>query len=300
MAIGSVPPDSFMDGHGTWSRIETPRVTFRVWHGGSGPAVLLLHGFPETARAWTKVVDHLCSLSTVIAPDLPGYGFSRIHAPDEYDYSKHSMAADLIALLEVMECLPVHVVGHDRGARVAYRMALDAPDAVCSLTVLGIVPTAEVLAVLDHQAALGLYHWQFLAQPAPLPEKLIAGNSDYFVSYTLDAWCGTPGSIPEDSRKEYMERFRDPGVVHAACQDYRAALALDAPLDAVDIKGGKRICCPTLVVWGGKTLGYVQDVKAVWQRWTRNLAAVELNCGHFVMEEQPGQTAELIADTILG
>lgn len=300
MTIGSGPPGSFMDRHGTWSRIATPRVNFRVWCSGSGPAVLLLHGFPETARAWSKVVDQLCTRFTIIAPDLPGYGFSRILAPDDYTYSKRDMAEDLLAMLRKLGCWPVHVVGHDRGARVAYRMALDAPEAIDSLTVIGIVPTLDVLAMMDHRVALGLYHWQLLAQPFPFPEKLIAGDSDYFITHTLDAWCATPGAILDAARNEYMERFRDPEVIHAACQDYRAALSLDAPADIIDTEGGRKITCPTLVIRGNKSLGYVRDIQAVWQRWTTDLVIAELDCGHFVMEECPQQTAELVSRHIRG
>lgn len=265
-----------------------------------GETLLLLHGYPETALAWRKTLPTLSSRFSVIAPDLPGYGESTISDPSTYTYDKRSVAQDIIDLLDRIAGGAVHLVGHDRGARVAYRLALDHPDRVRTLTLLATVPTLEVFNATDYKVAQGMYHWNFLAQPYPLPEKLLEGRADFFIRHTVGQWCGTDGAIEDDAMDAYIAAFSRPEVVHSTCEDYRAGISTDMRLDQEDLNRGNRIACPTLVVWGSKTLRYVPDVVGLWRRWATDVRGVQVAGGHFVMEECPNEVAELIASFCSG
>jgi haloacetate dehalogenase len=270
---------------------------------GSGPPLLLLHGFPETHLMWHVVAPSLAEQFTVVVADLPGYGASRGRSPDGHEaaYSKRAMAQDLVNVMQAEGFEHFAVVGHDRGARVAYRMALDHPARVDRLVVLDIVPTSDVLDRADERLALSFWPWSLLAQPAPLPERLVAANPDVVVDNALGHW-GTDGSaFPSDVRNAYVDALRDPSVVHAICEEYRAAVTIDRTQDREDRSAGRRIECTTLVLWaegGSVDTWYEGDggPLELWRVWTRSVTGRALPGGHFFPEANPAATiAELRA-----
>jgi haloacetate dehalogenase len=274
-------------------RITTKEAEIDTVTKGNGPPLLLVHGYPQTKAMWHKVAPGLAERFTVVATDLRGYGASsRPPAGDDHaGYSKRRMAADLI---EVMAALGFHrfaVAGHDRGGRVAYRMALDHPERVTRLAVLDIVPTYEQFAAVDRQAALGSFHWYFLAQPPPFPERLIGADPEYFIRHMLGSWTGTPGHFTDEALAEYVRCFKDPEVIHASCEDYRAGAFVDCQLDQADLEAGRRISCPVLAIWGEKGRPHKRrQVMETWQRWAADVRGEGLPCGHFLAEEAPDAT----------
>jgi haloacetate dehalogenase len=259
-------------------------VTLRVRHGGSGPAVLLLHGHPRTHTTWHRVAPSLAADCTVVCPDLRGYGRSSKPptTPDHTPYSKRVMARDCVTLMRALGHERFAVVGHDRGGYVAHRMALDHPDAVTALAVLDVVPIGEALARCNARFAERWWHWFFLSRPAPLPERVIGADPD--------AWYG-PG--PQDgsveAQADYRQAIHDPATVHAMCEDYRAGLTLDRAADDEDHRGGRRVTCPTLVLWADHDdlPDLYDDVLAVWRGWATDVAGWGLDCGHHIAEEAP-------------
>lgn len=268
--------------------VPVGEVTLRVRVRGVGPPLLLLHGYPQSHVMWDQVGDALADAFTVVAPDLRGYGGSTAPADAPGAYGKRAMARDAVALMAALGHERFDVAGHDRGGRVAYRLALDAPQAVRRLTVLDIVPTAEVWARADDRFALAYWHWPFLAQPHPVPERLIAGDPEFFF---LDAqFGGVLRTFP--AAAEYARAVHDSKVVHAICEDYRAGADYDRELDEQDRAAGRRISCPVQVLWGerGALPGWY-DVLALWRDWADDVVGHGLDCGHFVPEEQPVETA---------
>src|SRR5215218_6750822 len=232
------------------SQVDVGEVSLRVRHGGSGPPLLLLHGYPETHMMWGRVAGDLARDFTVIAPDLRGYGKSS--APPDTDdhssYSKRAMARDAIALMKHFGFARFDVAGHDRGGRVAYRLALDHPEAIRRVSILDIIPTGEVWARADRRFALGYWHWSFLAQPHPFPETLIAGDPETF--FFRRQFRGIIASF--EGFEDYRAAAHDPAVVHAMCEDYRAGAAYDRLADEADMKAGRKIAAPVQVLWGAK------------------------------------------------
>ncbi|GAB3344484.1 alpha/beta fold hydrolase [Modestobacter lapidis] len=269
----------------------------RVRVGGSGPPLLLLHGYPQTSAMWGEVAAGLAAAFTVVASDLRGYGGSSAPptVPGHETYGKRAMAADGLALMRRLGFDRFDVAGHDRGGRVAYRMALDSPDAVRRLTVLDIVPTAEVWARADARFALGYWHWAFLAQPAPLPETLIGYDPEQFF------FGGGFGRAIRGFRPaavaDYVRAVRDPAVVHAMCEDYRAGAGPDRALDEEDRAAGRRIAAPLQVLWGARgALPAWYDTLAVWRDWADDVTGAALDCGHFLPEELPAETLAALLD----
>jgi len=235
-----------------------------------------------------------------VAADLRGYGDSShpADAADHRAYSKRAMAADQVEVMERLGFRSFFVAGHDRGGRVAYRMALDHPARVARLATLDIVPTYEQFASVDRHSAMGAYHWYFLAQPRGFPERLIGADPEYFLRHTMGHPAGPrpPGAAParfaEEAFAEYLRAFRDPEVIHATCEDYRAGATIDFDLDAADLAAGRRIECPMLALWGER--GRRRDVLETWRRWATDVRGRALACGHFLPEEAPEETlAEL-------
>ena len=284
--------DGFTD-----ERLTVGEVSLRVRRGGSGPPLLLLHGYPETHRMWAGVAAELAAEFTVVAPDLRGYGDSSQPptVADSSTYGKRAMADDGVTLMRRLGFETFDVAGHDRGGRVAYRMALDSPEVVRRLTVLDVVPTAEVWDRADARMALGYWHWAFLAQPEPLPERLIAADPEFFF---LDAeFGGVIRGFDPEAVAEYARCVRDPAVVHAMCEDYRAGAGCDRRLDEQDRAAGRRITCPVQVLWAGRgALAAWYDTLAVWRGWADDVTGQALDCGHFVVEELPGQTLAALRD----
>jgi haloacetate dehalogenase len=277
--------------------INTGEVSIRARIGGQGPPLLLLHGNPQTHVMWHRIAPALSRQFTVVATDLTGYGMSSKPPsdPDHARYSKRAMARDQIAAMRKLGFQRFHLAGHDRGGRVGYRMALDAPDAVMKLAVMDIVPTGEAFARGGREFGLGYYHWFFLAQPAPLPERLIGADPDWFWR-----WHTTrgPGDIfAPEALEDYLACFRNPETVRAICEDYRAGATIDCTHDATDQQAGRRIACPTLVLWGAHArLQAWYDTLAIWREWANDVRGRALQCGHYLAEEQPDETLrELLA-----
>lgn len=265
---------------------------------GAGPPVLLLHGYPQTRRCWSRVAERLAERHLVVAADLRGYGGSSAPPsdPGHTAYAKRAMARDMLEVMAALGHERFAVVGHDRGARVAYRLALDAPAAVDRLAVLDVVPTAELWRAMDADLALGTYHWLFLAQPDGLPETLLRGHEEEFVRETLRRWAGRPDALDAvfdaEAIAEYVRRFRP----HETCEDYRAGATVDRAHDEEDLAAGRRIGCPVLVLWGRSFNAQAGDPLQVWARWARDVRGRGLACGHFLPEEAPDEVAqELLA-----
>lgn len=263
--------------------------------GGSGPPLLLLHGYPQSHLCWNKIAAELAREFTVVAADLRGYGQSSCPRGDGggKTYGKRAMAEDMIAAMRALGHERFAVAGHDRGGRVAYRLALDHPEAVSHLAVLDILPTLEVWERITAASAIGAYHWSFLAQPYPLPETLIAADPAYYVVHTLESWTAdkTLECFGFDVLSAYKSALDDPQRIHAVCEDYRAGARSDRELDAADRAAGKRITCPTLVLWGANYVGKAAASPLdVWRPWCSDVSGGQITSGHFLAEENPEAT----------
>ncbi len=273
--------------------LDTGEARIRVRRQGSGPPLLLLHGHPQTSAMWRQVAPILGPHFTLLMPDLRGYGGSSKPEPttDHEPYSKRAMARDQIALLDHLDIDRIGVVGHDRGGRVAYRMALDHPGRVSLLTVLDILPTAEHFQRTNMAFAMAYFHWFFLAQPAPMPETLIGANPDAYY------FQNNRHLFQPEALAEYLAGCHDPAQIHAMCEDYRAAATYDLAVDEQDQVARRAIDCPVQVLWGARgPVGQIYDVLDVWKSWAPDLRGKALECGHYLAEEQPEATAaELLA-----
>jgi haloacetate dehalogenase len=274
--------------------VETSSTTIRGRRGGEGPPLLLLHGIPQTHLMWHRVAPVLAERFSVVATDLRGFGASGKpeSTPDHAPYSMRALAQDQVEVMADLGYERFSAVGHDRGARCAYRMALDHPDAVAKLAVLDVVPTAVAFDLADKQFALDYWVWSFLAAPEPVPETLIAGAPEAFVDYMLDTWSSVPEAFTASARAAYVDQFRDRDTVHAICEEYRAAATLDHEHDLEDIKHGRRIACPVLALWArGGAIDSWYDAVDVWRRWAVEVVGGSIATGHFLAEEAPEETA---------
>ncbi len=274
----------------TLKHVETDEVTIRLRTGGSGPPLLLLHGFPQTHAMWSKIAPRLAQDFTVVCPDLRGYGGSSKpeSTANHEPYSKRAMARDQVAVMKQLGFERFHVAGHDRGARVAYRLALDSPAAVSKLAVLDIVPTGDTLRRADWRFGMGYWHWFFLAQPHPLPERMLSADP---VAYLFRQ--GQHFSDFE-AYEDFLQNTRDPAAIHAMCEDYRAAVSVDFQQDQAD-RGTRRIECPTLVMWGNRgVIPKWYDPVAVWKDWANDVRGEEVESGHMLAEEAPDPTYQAL------
>jgi haloacetate dehalogenase len=279
-------------------RIATAGAEISTAIGGSGPPLLLLHGYPQTHVMWHQIAPRLAQHFTVVATDLRGYGDSAKPAgeADHRAYSKRAMAQDQVEVMRALGFARFRLAGHDRGGRVAHRLARDHPKCVERLAVLDISPTAIMYEKTDQAFATAYYHWFFLIQPYDLPERLIGADPAYYLKKKLGGW-GSAGISIFDPRAyaEYERCFRDPALIHASCEDYRASATIDLEHDAAD--AGRRLECPLLVLWGER--GVVQrlfDPIADWKRVANDVRGKPLPCGHYLAEEAPEETcAELLA-----
>jgi len=272
------------------SFVDVGEAVLRVHHGGAGSPVLLLHGHPRTSATWSRVAPILAERHTVVCPDLRGYGQSSKppSTPDHEPYSKRAMARDMLRLMESLGHHRFSVAGHDRGGYVAHRLAVDAPAAVVRLAVLDDVPIGEALARCDATFAAAWWHWFFLGQEGPTPERVITADPD--------AWYGERGhlaaAMEPAARSDLLAALRDPATVHAMCEDYRAGLTIDRANDEADRAAGRRVTCPLLVLWAGDELpGLYGDVVAAWRGWADDVRGGRLESGHHVAEEVPEELA---------
>ena len=263
---------------------------------GNGAPLLMVHGFPRTSLMWRDVAPQLASDHTVICVDLRGYGHSGVpaSAEDHYPYSKRAMANELVAVMGKLGFSKFDLVGHDRGGRVSYRLALDHPEKVQRLAVFDVIPISEAWARADATFALTYWPWSLLSQKAPLPEKYLLGSPDA----VFDNPFGQ-GSLGPKVRAEYAEMYRDPARVHAICEEYRAAATLDIEHDKTDRRESRRIACPMLHLWafgGPLDTFYEKDGGAlgIWRKWADNVQGQPMKGGHFFPEENPSETSEIL------
>ncbi|OZM74707.1 alpha/beta hydrolase [Amycolatopsis antarctica] len=284
----------------TLERAEVGEVELRVRHGGSGPPVLLLHGHPRTHTTWHRVAPLLASDFTVVCPDLRGYGKSAKPptTPDHSPYSKRVMAEDCVRLMARLGHERFAVVGHDRGGYVATRLALDRPELVTGLAVLDDVPIGEALARCDAKFAREWFHWFFFAQPDK-PERAIGADPD--------AWYGvgernTESALGAENFADFRRAIHDPATVRAMLEDYRAGLGIDREHDDADRAAGRRIACPTMVLWAsGDDLGEIYgDVLGVWRSWADDLCGGPIDSGHHIAEDAPGELAARLRTFLSG
>lgn len=281
--------------------IEIEGHTFQARSGGDGPPLLCLHGYPQTHACWHKVAPKLAETNTVVAMDLRGYGQSAIPTsdPEHKAYAKRTMAADAVALMRALGHDTFTVMGHDRGGRVAYRMALDSPEAVERLILVDIIATIDNWERMRAGSAIKSYHWGFLAQPEPLPETLIASHPTYYLDHTLASWTKDKTLDTFDPRAltHYRAAIGDPARIHAMCEDYRAGATYDWQADQASREANDRITAPVHVLWASSYLTPTKgdfDPLEVWRGWADNVTGTEIDSGHFLAEENPTATTEAI------
>lgn len=294
---------SFFPGF-TLTEIAVPGGTIRLRHGGSGPPLLLLHGNPQTHAMWHKVAPVLAGRYRVVCPDLRGYGgsFKPPASADHAAYSKRAMADDMVAVMAALGHQRFAVVAHDRGARVAHRMAIDHPEAVERLALLDIIPTIEHFERADMAFGLGYYHWFWFAQPHPFPENVISAAPDaWFRAHTSREAKDDDFFAPE-ALADYLAAARRPDTIIGMCEDYRAAATIDLVHDRESRAAGRRIVCPLLVLWGAKgKIGQWYLPLAVWRRYADGaLRGGEVASGHYLAEEAPGEVLARLGDFLAG
>lgn len=276
--------------------IEMGDVTINCCLAGNGPPVLLLHGFPQNLSMWAHVAPALANDCTVVCADLRGYGDSSKpkNLPGNSLYSFRVMARDQVGLMRKLGFERFHLVGHDRGARVGHRMALDHPEALISLAVLDIVPTHTMFMQTSRDVAWAYWHWYFLSQPEPFPERMIGLDPDFFYQTCLIGWGATRiEDFDSEMLEEYRRCWRDPGMIHGSCSDYRAAATIDLEHDKEDL-GGK-VTCPTLVLFGSRgAMAGCFDIPATWSRCCDNMRADSVPGGHFFVDQFPRETVQTL------
>ncbi len=281
-----------------WTTTSAGQIFAR--QGGSGPPLLLLHGYPQTNVMWHRVAPALARQFTLVLADLPGYGWSDAPsaAADHSPYDKRSMAAAMVELMEKLGFVRFRLAGHDRGGRVAYRLALDHPGRLERLAVLDIVPTFAMWHGMDRHLAMKVWHWTFLSQPEPLPEMLIGKDPVGYLEWKMASLTGTKDLSVFDPRAlvHYRTFFSNPDRIHATCEDYRAGQSGDLAADEADRAEGKKIGCPVLALWGAagvpsETAGPLK----LWQEWADDVEGGPVDSGHFVAEENPDATGSALA-----
>lgn len=294
--------DRFFDGFATRD-LPGARddVTIHARVGGAGPPLLLLHGFPQTHLAWRHVAPRLADTHTVIAADLRGYGQSSAPADDagHETYSKREMARDMVAAMAALGFRRFAVAGHDRGGRVAYRLALDTPEVVERLVVVEMAPTAHYWRNFGAAMALKAYHWTFLAQPAPLPERLIAADPTFYLDWTLKSWTRDRSLAPfgDGALDAYRRAFDAPARIAAFCADYRAGAGPDRAHDEADLDAGRTIAAPVLLIASPHGFPAASgDPAGHWRALAPDLRTVSVDSGHFPAEETPDAVAAALRD----
>jgi haloacetate dehalogenase len=285
----------FFEGF-TLTHLDGPVGPIRLRHGGSGPPLLLLHGNPQTHAMWHLVAPKLAERFTVVCPDLRGYGGSPKPpaTPDHQPYAKTEMAKDVVLVMEQFGYPRFLLAGHDRGGRVAHRLALDHPERVEKLAILDIVPTIEHFERTDMRFAMGYYHWFWFAQPHPFPEELINAAPDiWFKAHTARDWGRRPDLFAPVALDDYLAAARQPDAIRGMCEDYRAAATIDLEHDRASREAGRKVQCPMLVLWGAKgKIGEWYDPLAIWQQYCAApvIGGEVADSGHYIPEEAPQAT----------
>jgi len=271
-------------------QIKTSGTTINLVTGGSGPPLLLLHGYPQSHVMWHKIAPRLAQDFTVVAPDLRGYGDSGkpVGDPDHMNYSKRVMAQDQVDAMAALGFDQFLLVGHDRGARVSHRLTKDHPQRVQKLATLDIIPTRRMFQIVNQEMATNTYHWFFLIQPFDFPEQVIGADPDYFIRRGFERTKDSSQVFPPEALEEYVRCFCDPAAIHGTCEDYRAGASIDLVHDEADFDN--KVSCPMLAMWS--ETGYVgrtQDVLGVWKEYATNVRGQSFTCGHYMAEEQPDE-----------
>ncbi len=282
----------------TETKIEAEGTAIHVVHGGSGPPLLLLHGYPQMRAMWHKVAPLLAESFTLVIPDLRGYGDSAKPKSDatHLAYSKRVSARDQVAVMQALGFERFGVAGHDRGARVGHRMALDSPERVDKLAVLDIVPTHKIFSTVDKRVARHYFIWFFLSQPADFPESIIGAAPERYLRTCLGTFSADAGMFSDAAMAEYVRCMSDPETIRASCEDYRAAASIDLEHDEADLD--RKIACPVFALWSAKR-GAGQaphDVMAAWRERAADVRGQTLDCGHFMPEEAPAETAAALSE----
>ena len=272
-------------------------INIAICSKGAGPPLLLLHGYPQTGYMWHKIAPRLAEDFTVVVADLRGYGDSDkpTSSEDHAVYSKRAMAADMMAVMTALGHSQFFIAGHDRGGRVAHRLARDYPQAVTKLAVLDIAPTAMMYDTTDMHFATSYYHWFFLIQPAPFPETLIGSDPKFFLESKMQQWGKDRTAITNDAFDEYLRCFSNPDTIHASCEDYRASASIDLEHDAADV--GLKLDIPLLVLWGAAAMvGNKYDMLCAWQEVATDVTGFAVPGGHYLPEESPDETYQALLD----
>ncbi len=276
-------------------RVATSGADIHLRIGGDGPPLALLHGYPQTHVIWHRVAPALAERFTVVCPDLRGYGDSSKPpgGGDHSTYAKRAMAVDVVEVMEALGFLRFAAAGHDRGARVLHRLALDHPQRLTRAAVLDIAPTRAMYRATDQAFATAYFHWFFLIQPYDLPERMIAADPDGWLQSCLDRWGRGDGAFDPEAVAEYKRCFREPAAIHASCEDYRAAAGIDLRHDEAD--ADRLVECPLLALWGAEGfVGRSYDVPALWRAAAERVSGEALPCGHFLPEEAPAATRDAL------
>jgi len=282
-------------------RIETSGASINLVTGGSGPPLLLLHGYPQTHLMWRKLAPRLAAEFTVVAPDLRGYGDSSkpLAGPDNLNYSKRSLAQDQVETMAALGFERFAVAGHDRGARVAHRLARDHPERIERLALLDIVPTLYRFETIDQKAATSSWHWFFLIQPSGFPERLIGAEAEFFLRHQLSALLREPAKLEPEAFAEYLRCFKNPETIRATCDEYRAGATIDLVHDRAD--RGRRLTMRLLMLWGERSSqGSGYDILSVWRDHAEDVTGHAVNSGHFLAEEAPEDTYRALRDFFTG
>jgi haloacetate dehalogenase len=277
-------------------RIRTAGAEINLVMGGSGPPLLLLHGYPQTHVMWRKIAPKLAQEFTLVIPDLRGYGDSSKQPAgvDLAAYSKRALAQDQVETMQAFGFNRFRVAGHDRGARVTHRLLRDHPERIEKAALLDIVPTLYRFETIDQKAAMGSFHWFFLIQPSPFPEQMIGASVELFLRKMLGL-SGTPGAHEPEAYAEYLRCFGNPETIRATCDEYRAGASIDLEHDRAD--RGRMVTVPLLILWGersGQGSGY--DMLAVWREHAETVMGQAIKSGHFIPEEKPDDAYQALRD----
>ena len=278
-------------------QIDANGTTINLVKGGSGPPILMLHGYPQTHAMWNKIAPRLAEDFTVVCPDLRGYGDSaKVEGdPDHINYSKRVMAQDQVDVMQSLGFEQFYLVGHDRGGRVSHRLTKDHPDNVLKLVTLDIIPTRTMFQIVNKDFATNTYHWFFLIQPYDFPERVIGADPEFYAARGFNRVKDADTVFTPEALNDYLRCFNNPGTIHAVCEDYRAGASIDLVHDDADFE--QKVNCPMLAMWS--STGYVgrtQDVLKVWQDYATDVRGKSLTCGHYIAEEMPDEAYAAIKE----